>query len=261
MTEEARCYDLLRTVLVSVLLFLGAVSHTQASSGDEMLKLGDGAYFGQGEPQSYSLALKHYRLAAEAGSVTAAHYVGFMLTQGLGTNVDYAEATLWLRKSADKGHGPAQYMLGQHYHLGRGVKQSYQQAFKWYEAAAKKGFTLAKRELSLMFARGEGVGVNVAWAAYYAAQASAEGDSIATQIIEQLLPHLPDFETNSDYTTLYEMPSFGAAKSAQVYEGSRLFQLDKIKADWVVVYSPEARRVAYLNINDLIPQQATAAGQ
>ena len=246
------------------ILFLAGCLVTNLSFAQDVQKIleaGDRAYFGRGEPQSYETAFERYQLAAQKGAIEALHYIGFMTAKGYGVNPDLNLAVEWFHKAANKGYAPAQYMLGKYYQDGNGVKQSFKSAFEWYERAAKQGYALAQRQLSLMFARGEGVQRNLGWATYYSALASAEGDRLSDQILEQLLPRLPELTTNAEFTTLYAEPSLSSKSSAQVFEGSPLFQLDKFRGDWVVVYSPEAKSVAYLYINDLIPTQATAAGR
>lgn len=244
-----------RTVLV-VLLFAQATCATE-----ELVRQGDQAYFGLNQKQSYERAHSFYLEAADQGSVTAAHYLGFMYSQGLGVEKNKTQAVSWFKRAALDGHAASQYSLGQIAENGVGSKPDFTKAHRWYKKAADQGYALAQRQLSLLYARGKGVQPNYAWATYYAAKAAQQGDAIASKILEEVVPRLPSFTTQAEYTSLYSMPSETAKQVAQVFELSQVYQLDQIRGDWVTVYSPETRVVAYLNVNDLIPTAATAAGR
>lgn len=69
-------------------------------------------YSGDGLPQSYTEAIRWYRLAAEKGNIHAAYNLGGFYADGrCGVQVDCAEAIKWYRLAAAKGDVAAQQQL------------------------------------------------------------------------------------------------------------------------------------------------------
>jgi hypothetical protein len=90
---------------------------------------------GKGVPQSYSEAMRRYRLAAEKDHFLAQFEIGALYDRGLGVQQDRAEAARWFRRSAEHGYSRAQFNLALMYAGGEGVSRDDVQALKWLELA------------------------------------------------------------------------------------------------------------------------------
>lgn len=233
----------------------------QASSMEELIDQGDAAFYGRGAVQSYSTAAERYQLAADLGSAKAAHYLGFMHDNGLGFEYDPSRAVEYYQIAAEADHAPALFSLGQHAETGLGLKRNLRHAFHLYRASAHLGYGMAQTRLAFMYAQGLGTPVSYSWATYYSAMAAGNGDQLAEILLEQLLPQLPSYTTELEYSTLWPVPDTDSKPVGQVYLGSEVYQLERVSPEWMVVYSPEARRVAYLNMMSFIPMEATASGR
>jgi TPR repeat protein len=118
----------------------GALRHFLRASDDGDARaqyfLGIMYYFGsEVTPQSFSIASKWYRKAAEQGNTSAQTDLGIMYGGGKGVPQNYAEALKWLRLAADQGNAVAQSNLGVAYANGFGVPQNYIQAHMWFNVA------------------------------------------------------------------------------------------------------------------------------
>ena len=242
------------------LLLSVTATFTNATQLDELVEQGDNAFYGLGVAQSYSRALQLYQSAAEKGSIEAAHYIGYMHQHGLGVESNMDTAVKRYRKAADADFAKAQFTLGQLSEIGDGLPRNLREALYWYHSAAQSGYDLAQLRLGIMYAQGLGTGSDYVQATYYAALAYRQGNQIAAVLLETLLPYLPEFETQLEYSTLWAKPDTDSRPVGQVYQGSPVYLLEQVSSEWMVVYSPEARRVAYLNTRSFIPQTATAAG-
>ena len=90
------------------------VSANQGNS-DAQYNLGQLYETGKTVSQSYSEALRWYRLSANQG---------------------HSDATKWFRLAADQGNIEAQFQLGLMYATGEGVYKNYLDARKWFREAA-----------------------------------------------------------------------------------------------------------------------------
>lgn len=95
----------------------------------------------------HEFSAAHERAQAEAGSgdVDAAFRLGQMNALGLGCPQSYTLAVRWFRAAAEKGHMTAQCNLGFMFGTGRGVPQDFIQAYAWYNLAAAAGEDTARR--------------------------------------------------------------------------------------------------------------------
>ena len=85
--------------------------------------------------RDWHTALADLQPAAEAGDMQARMALGSMYFTGLGTEVDYADATNWLTPPARQGAADAQFELGMISERGgSGVLQDRAAAAQWYNA-------------------------------------------------------------------------------------------------------------------------------
>lgn len=248
-----------KKLALSLLLSVTAAASC-ASQLDDLVEQGRQALYGQSMDQSYSRALELYQLAAALGSAEAAHQIGHIYQHGLGVESDTPIAISWYEKAAKADFAQSQFTLGQLYEIGDGLPRNLRKALFWYHNAAKNGYDLAQLRLAFMYAKGMGTGADFVQATYYASLAYYQGNQLAAILLETLLPYLPELETKREYSTLWSKPESNSRPVAQVYQGSSVYLLEQINPDWMVVYSPEARRVAYLNTRSFITQSVTAVG-
>lgn len=247
---------------ITIALLLSVTAFTSAASPlEELVERGNNAYYGRGVAQSYSLAADIYQAAAAQGSAEAAHFLGYMYQHGLGREISLSTAIDWYAQAAEADYPQAQFTLGQLAETGTGTQRNLREALRWYRQAADNGYALAQLRLGMMHAQGMGTPVDFIQATYYSALAYHRGgNQVAATLLETLLPFLPKFTTALEYSTLWAEPELSSRPVGQVYQGSEVYLLEQLSHDWMVVYSPEARKVAYLNTRSFIPQTATAAG-
>ena len=129
----------------------------EGKSAEELYKLGEELYDGQGKEADYEKAFELFSLAAEKGNGDAMFFLGDMYYCGEGVTQDYALAIEWYKKAAENGNAFAMNNLGNMYYFGEGVTQDYKRAFEWFKKAAEKGNTIAMFSLGSMYENGEGV--------------------------------------------------------------------------------------------------------
>ena len=105
----------------------------------------------------FAEAVQSWRQAADAGSSTAALYLGVMYDVGQGVAHNYTEALDWYRRAGEAGSAPGLFNVGVMYDAGRGVPVDRVMAAQWYERAAAAGFGRASYNLALLLQTGDGV--------------------------------------------------------------------------------------------------------
>jgi TPR repeat protein len=100
---------------------------------------------------------KAYKLKAEQGDAEAQFDVGFCYFEGIGVEINKAEAVKWYRKAAEQGYADGQCWLGRSYKNGEGVTKDYVEAVKWNRKAAMQGHSGAQCSLGIAYAGARGV--------------------------------------------------------------------------------------------------------
>lgn len=90
---------------------------------------------GLGVKKDLPESLKHYRSAAELGSLDAQYNLGSISLE----KKNDRDALKWFLTAARKGHAQAQNNLGTFYATGRSVRKSLDEAEKWFLMAAQQG--------------------------------------------------------------------------------------------------------------------------
>ena len=127
-------------------------------SASEAHTTGDNYFYGRnGKIQSYTEAVKWYRIAAEQGDAGGQNDLAYCYKQGYGVIQSYTEAVKWYHKAAEQGNAPAQYGLGCCYEKGKGVSQSYTDAVNWFRKAAEQDYAAAQNNLGFCYYNGNGV--------------------------------------------------------------------------------------------------------
>ena len=112
-------------------------------------------------PRDLATALRWFRQAADAGSVTAQCMVGDFYRDGTGgVAKDGKQAHAWYAKTAHADApcaSKSQYELYRLYEAGHGVRRDLPAALRWLQEAALAGNPSAQKALGQNYARGYGV--------------------------------------------------------------------------------------------------------
>ena len=109
----------------------------------------------------YSTAFKEWSISAKAGHPKAQYNLGVLFENGLGTELDLAQAAKWYIIAAERNYGPAQYNLAVLYYKGAGVPHSKTSAMNWYMKAARQLDELAMYAIGQMHVNGDGTPRNL----------------------------------------------------------------------------------------------------
>ena len=101
-----------------------------------------------GTKQSYVLALKSARIAAEAGDLYGKYVLGLLTLTGKATYQDEDKGLALMKESAYAGLTEAKYALGICYEFGIGTEKSFFIAEDWYLQAREDGHEGARYRLS-----------------------------------------------------------------------------------------------------------------
>jgi len=143
----------------------GAAVHPRASpaiaspalSGDELFRLAETSFYGEGGPPNYREALRLFAMAAEAGHVGAMHRIGRIHEAGMDVDTDPVVALRWYRRSADLGNTQSMVRLALLHAKTDGPVRDYAQAVGWLKKAAGQGDGIAMMNLAKMHDDGIGV--------------------------------------------------------------------------------------------------------
>ena len=127
-------------------------------------------------------AVKFYQLAADKGHAAARRSLGYMYSQGLGTEPDKKKAIELYRLAAAQGDAVAQWYLGFHYYnpeRGDGLTRNYQEAEKWVRKAADQGLAAAQNAIGAFYLNGHGVEKDPEEALKWLRAAAAQGHAQA----------------------------------------------------------------------------------
>lgn len=113
-------------------------------------------------------ALLDFQILATEGDIVAQTYLGQMYRKGRGLSQDFTKAAKWLGRAAEAGSASANHRLGWMYSRGEidGNKND-EIAVKHWKRAAELGDPLAQADLGVMYWRGEGVEKNMVFAYYW----------------------------------------------------------------------------------------------
>lgn len=146
-----------------------------AAFGHTVAMVNYGAMLGKrGDPIS---EFSHYKKSAEMGDMLGAYNLGVAYRDGIGTEVNGAEAARWFDKAAASGDETAAFNLGVLLDDGSLVGEDNARAAAYYRLAVEGGSVDAMINLGLMLESGEGIAQDLPAAARYFKQAADHGDS------------------------------------------------------------------------------------
>jgi len=152
-----------------------------AEAGDPLgqMMLGSAYNNGLGVDLDEAEALRWIKRSAEQGNPRGEYALAMLYQAGDGTQPDMTMALEWYRRSAAQGDNWAEYNLGAAYQFGRGVKRSNATAADWYRKAAEHGNPSAAYDLAWLLQTGSGIQRNEAEAARWYAAGATGGDPLA----------------------------------------------------------------------------------
>ena len=96
---------------------------TDAEAGDAVAQCNQGwIYYKNGADQDFTQAL-YWTLALQRRATDAQHTLGIMHHFGQGTPQSYPLAAKWIKRAADAGNPTAQHVIGQMLQNGQGVEK------------------------------------------------------------------------------------------------------------------------------------------
>ena len=145
----------IRTVLLSIAVFLGPLASAQSTSPDALYERGIDAITGVGPQHNDLEGVDYFRHSAELGYGPAQIALGYYYETGTVITKDPAKALDLYRKAAQTGDPLAAWLVGRIYFLGIGVPRDLDAAQKWFKMSA---------------------GQNNSYGAYYLARLMADRD-------------------------------------------------------------------------------------
>ncbi|SHN87947.1 relaxase/mobilization nuclease domain-containing protein [Desulfitobacterium chlororespirans] len=149
--------------------------------------------------QDFGKAHQLFTEEALTGNALAMHDLGRMHADGLGVEIDLAQAQVWYEKAftafnAVEGEESrpyiktyAQYRIGKMYATGLGTLQDYSAAASWLEKAVEENHKYAQYTLAGLYYRGQGVDQNYGSAFELYRQSAIQGNSYADYELAKML--------------------------------------------------------------------------
>ncbi|TKB07368.1 MAG: sel1 repeat family protein [Mesorhizobium sp.] len=114
---------------------------------------------------------------AEAGSVPAMTWVGYIYLKGRGVDVDTSAALAWFLRAAEAGDGEAMGWIAHIHFYGDGVPVDMAAAYQWYTKAAEAGEADAMSRLGYMYSKGIEAPKDLDSARHWFSKAAQAGDA------------------------------------------------------------------------------------
>ena len=132
-------------------------------------------------------ALVRIRTLANSGDIEATFLMGTAYDEGLGIEIDYAQALQWYKTAAKEGHILATHNVGNMHQDGRGVPVDHAEAAEWWLKAAKGGDVIPALRLGEAYEAGRGVTRDIEQARYWYAKAAKAGNAAAAEALRKLV--------------------------------------------------------------------------
>lgn len=132
--------------------------------------------------KAFEKLFKRIKNMAEDGDVLAQGILGYMYSNGRGTEQNDEEADRWFSVAAKNNDSVSQYNIGGNYF----VKKEYSKAEYWFKIAADKGYASAQSILGCMYYEGEGITANKNLAIEWYKKAAAQDDEDAQENLKEL---------------------------------------------------------------------------
>ncbi len=138
------------------------------------------------QTKSYADAMKHYQIAADAGSGDGLQALGLMHYKGIGTVVDKEKAFVLFYRAAETGNALALEDLGAMFGNGDFVQRDDTKALEYFAKSVAAGNAAALGQVGVAFVWGRGSPVDYKMAANYFQQAADLGDGFSLKYLAVL---------------------------------------------------------------------------
>jgi TPR repeat protein len=128
-----------------------------ALSGEDLYRLGEASFYGDGGSPNYRDALRYFAAAAEAGHVGAMFRIGRIHEAGMDVDQDLSLAMRWYRKSADLGNTHAMVRLALILARSDPPQRNAPEMVRWLKKAAAQGDGMAMMHLGKIYDDGIGL--------------------------------------------------------------------------------------------------------
>ncbi len=156
-----------RPLGTNIAIMAKIMSETNANT---LFELGAKYIQGRVVKRDYTLAFECFLRAAALGYIPAIYNIGIIYRDGMGMNVDYAEATRYLKQAAEQGYANAQNALAVMI-LDGTAEGAYDLAINWLTRAANQNLAEAQFNLGMLYLQGTGMSQNLNLAAAWFAEA------------------------------------------------------------------------------------------
>jgi len=172
---------------------------------------------GTGVEQNNNTALSHYIVADKFGLPQAKYQMGLTCEFGrCGVGQSYEVASKIYKEAADLGHSDAQCQLGGLYERGYGVEQNYETAAHYYKLASDNGNARAKFLLADSYMNGLGITKSVTEALNLFHQAAELGHGGSQLILAVRYKH--GDELPRDYVKAYGYADLASNNALNEYD-------------------------------------------
>jgi TPR repeat protein len=103
------------------------------------------------------ISVEEITAKANAGDLTARHYLGYCYAEGIRFPQDSARGVDWYQRAGESGYLPSWSNLGFLYQRGKGVPQDFSKAMQYYRRAADGGFSSGSANIGILYRDGLGV--------------------------------------------------------------------------------------------------------
>ncbi|WP_373090872.1 tetratricopeptide repeat protein [Zhongshania sp.] len=226
-----------------------AVKHTRiaADAGNAVAanNLGEMYVRGIGVLQNYETAAKYFRIAADNGSGEAMDNLAALYVDGTGVPVNYPEALKLLQSAVDKGVPSAAFKMGMMYFQGLGVPKSEGESLKWFSKSADGGDPDGQNAMCDAYGLGRGVKQDFAQATYWCALAAQQGHKTAEDNVMRAASQLPAYRTNTDMVALKKDKN--DRYPINLYRTSTIVHILSDEGDgWAWVFNPKDLMIGYM---------------
>jgi hypothetical protein len=134
-------------------------------------------------PTSDQERLKQLRPWVKKKKAWAQNHMAQHYRDGKGVKQSYEMATRLYKQAAEQAAVSAMFDLGQMYYYGEGVEQSYEKSFEYFKQAAHLGLADAQFNLGVMYLKGEGVEEDITKAKQWLVAAAAQGEKASLCVL------------------------------------------------------------------------------
>jgi len=125
--------------------------------------------------KDYTDAYEKYLALSKNGHGDSQVFLGWMIQNGIGTNIDISESALWFERAALLGSVQGAFYFGRYLT----TQGKHEEALKWYRSATSKGDIASIFRVGYSLVRGKGTAIDIPQGYKYLLSAAASGNIFA----------------------------------------------------------------------------------